>query len=1103
MLDEQQQAEIDRICDEYESRVRQGETPPLRPLLERTHSECHTALLRELLALDAEIHPERWAERLDQARKELPELATQLNAWGQAVAGPSASRDSPGSETIGAFKLLRQIGEGGMGIVYLAEQTRPVRRKVALKVIRRGLDSRQVVARFEAERQTLAMMDHPSIARMLDAGATDDGRPYFAMELVRGKPLNEYCDERNLVIHARLKLFREICDALHHAHQKGIIHRDLKPSNILVTEVNGKPLPKIIDFGLAKALECSLQLSEKTMCTEFGQVLGTVKYMSPEQAGQDSLDVDTRTDIYALGVILYELLTGTTPLQDDSVRGKAILDLLRLVREFEPPRPSSRLLDSSDPSIVTEAAKHRGAAPQKLRQALSGDLDWIVMKAVDKDRTRRYESAAALALDIERFMSQQPVSARPPTIGYLVHKFVAKHRTLVGVLAALLAMLLLGVIVSTRFAIRARRSERIATDSLQLAERNEAEALKSRQQALDAVHQFFTLVSDEELLNAPGLQPLRKKLLRRATEFYAQMVRDDSSNIPSRLAEAKLRYAILLDKLGETEAGITEIEDALRILETTETKGEKGDTGELEPQLLLRLGEFHAGLRRIDRARQILDQARQLAEARIQSTPGAKSAMLLASVLLKDAHLAQETGQTLLAIKQAERASHILKEHAPKPAASADYLDAQARCLTTLADLQPNEVGIRCLDEAIDLRRQLQQADPNQLTNRWLLGSTLGKRAYRTFRDEPETAFRLFAEAESCLQNLHTESPAVLSYRRSLANIWDNHAFALHQTGLMSPEAVRLAQWQDALRLYRQGAELLGAKFATEEGAAMDVNEVAPNEMGLVAMIANGLALVHRDQGNITAALARYQDALEIQRRQAAAQPDVVRPHLDICGTLLNMARTHAAFGKIEESIRFHLEAIAGVEQLTTRFPDDGGLRGYIFDFTSSLNATLLEQGTREQIQAHSIDQRMETTTADSAWQPDRTQSLQAEVQHALIAIYLGDLASYDRIRPSLEGKDVSTSIHYETAKALAHAHQSGATAIMLPAEDQRKLLDWASDRMTSVARLGGKTRSQLHDEELFKYVDEQLGPTHSAKSPDEGNETGNETEAGTNTADG
>lgn len=1085
VLDEQQQAHIDQLCDEYESQLRRGETLPLRPFLDRVHLACQTALLRELLALDAEMYPERWGERLSQVREEFPEHATDLDAWEKSLRGANGLPGSPQPDMIGPFKLWRQIGEGGMGVVYLAIQSRPVRRKVALKVIRRGLDSRKVVARFEAERQSLAMMDHPSIARMLDAGTTDDGRPYFAMELVRGKPLNEYCDERNLAIQARLKLFRQICDAVHHAHQKGIIHRDLKPSNILVTDVDGQPQPKIIDFGLAKALECSVQLTEKTMCTEFGQVLGTVKYMSPEQAGQDSLDVDTRTDIYALGVILYELLTGTTPLQDDSVRGKAILDLLRLVREFEPPRPSSRLQNTSDPSIATEVAKRRGAAPQKLRQVLSGDLDWIVMKAVEKDRTRRYESAAALALDIERFISQQPISARPPTIGYLINKFVSKHRGLVGVLAALLSMLVCGVIISTRFAIHARRAEKVATDSLQLAERNEAAALKSRQQALDAVHEFFTLVSDEELLNTPGLQPLRKKLLQRATEFYANMIREDKSNIPSRLAEAKLRYAILLDKLGDTHAGITEIEDALKILKSSESKAEDSQARVLELHLLSRLGEFHADLRNVDRAREALDQARQLAEIRIQSTPSAESAMLLASVLLEDANLARDTGQTPLAIKRAETASQVLNEHASKTATST-YLDAQARCLITLADLQPNENGIRCLDEAIDLRRQIQHANPDQLTNRWLLGSTLSKRAFQTFRDEPEIAFRMFAEAESCLQILHAENPAVLNYRISLATVWDNHAFALHQSGLMSPEAERQSQWQDALRLYRQAAELLGARFPADDAGAIDANGVAFNELGLVAMIANGLALVHRDQGNAAAALARYHDALEIQRRQAAAQPGVVRPHLDICGTLLNMARTHASFGNVAESIRMHQEAIAGVEQLLKRFPDDGSLRSYIFDFTSSLNGILLELGTCEQILTYGVDQRNRINAADSEWHPDRMQSVEAELQHALTAIYTKDLASYESLRSIFDGEDVAVNIHYQTAKALAHAHQWAMNVSKLPVDDQRKLLDWASDRMTSLIRLGKQTRSQLHEEVLLKYVDEQLEKTPSANTADE-----------------
>ncbi len=331
---------------------------------------------------------------------------------------------------IGPYKLLQKIGEGGMGEVWMADQEEPIRRRVALKLIKRGLDNKQIIARFEAERQALAMMDQQNIAKVLDAGTTDNGAPYFVMELVQGIPLTKYCDQNRLSIDERLELFLPVCQAVQHAHQKGIIHRDLKPSNVLVCQYDGKPIPKVIDFGLAKALQHQSRLTDKTMFTEFGQVVGTLQYMSPEQAGLNQLDIDTRTDIYSLGVMLYELLTGSTPIDADSMRQQAILQVLETIRSKDPPRPSMRLS-----SVAQEAAsgisEQRRIEVSKLRSILSGELDWIVMKALEKDRTRRYESASGFAADIRRYLNHEPVLARPPSVGYRLKKFVRKNRAAV------------------------------------------------------------------------------------------------------------------------------------------------------------------------------------------------------------------------------------------------------------------------------------------------------------------------------------------------------------------------------------------------------------------------------------------------------------------------------------------------------------------------------------------------------------------------------------------------------------------------------------------------------------------------------------------------
>ena len=316
--------------------------------------------------------------------------------------------ERPGT-VIGPYKLMEQIGEGGMGVVYVAEQTQPVRRKVALKIIKPGMDTKQVIARFEAERQALAMMDHPNIAKVLDGGTTESGRPYFVMELVRGIPITEYCDREQLSIPERLELFVLVCRAVQHAHQKGIIHRDLKPSNILVTVIDGAPVPKVIDFGVAKATGAAL--TERTLYTAFHQFVGTPLYMSPEQAELSGMDVDTRSDIYSLGVLLYELLTGTTPFDQETFRTAAFDEMRRIIREQEPPKPSTRL--STLGATRTTVSAKRKADARQLDRTVRGELDWIVMKALEKDRRRRYETANDFAADVMRYLTDQPVAGLP------------------------------------------------------------------------------------------------------------------------------------------------------------------------------------------------------------------------------------------------------------------------------------------------------------------------------------------------------------------------------------------------------------------------------------------------------------------------------------------------------------------------------------------------------------------------------------------------------------------------------------------------------------------------------------------------------------------
>jgi serine/threonine protein kinase/tetratricopeptide (TPR) repeat protein len=441
-------------------------------------------------------------------------------------------KEKPGA-AIGPYKLLERLGEGGMGSVYLAEQEHPVRRRVALKIVKSGIDSSRVLARFDQERQALTMMDHPNIARALDAGTTETGRPYFVMELVAGIPITRYCDQEHLTPDERLELFIPVCQAVQHAHQKGIIHRDIKPSNVLIALYDGVAVPKVIDFGVAKATR--QKLTERTMVTEVGSIVGTLEYMAPEQAELNNLDIDTRADIYSLGVLLYELLTGSPPFTSQQLRSAAFVEMLRLIREVEPPRPSTRLSSSGE---LANIAANRKLEPNRLTKLVEDDLDWIVMKALEKDRNRRYATATALADDVKRYLFDEPVLAGPPTAGYRLRKFLRRNKR--AVMAAAMVMLaLVGGIVGTSWGLikadqaldaeadQRRVAEKLAHEKAALADVERQSRERAEQQSDLALKTLNLVVFNiqTKLANIPGVQAVRRSLIGTAIDGLRQVAR--------------------------------------------------------------------------------------------------------------------------------------------------------------------------------------------------------------------------------------------------------------------------------------------------------------------------------------------------------------------------------------------------------------------------------------------------------------------------------------------------------------------------------------------------------------------------------------------------
>jgi serine/threonine protein kinase/tetratricopeptide (TPR) repeat protein len=711
-----------------------------------------------------------------------------------ASAPKNSPNEGPGTR-IGPYKLLQKIGEGGFGIVYMAEQDKPVHRRLAFKIIKPGMDSAQVIARFEAERQALAMMDHQSIAKVFDAGTTDSGRPFFVMELVHGVRITKYCDDNHLTVRERLELVVGVCKAVQHAHQKGIIHRDLKPSNVLVSLNDGQPVPKIIDFGVAKAVE--QRLTERTMFTEFGQIVGTYEYMSPEQAEMSHLGVDTRSDIYSLGVMLYELLTGSTPLARQRLRAAGLTEMLKIIKEEEPPRPSTRLSATQEAAQIAAA---RRTEPVRLGKLLRGELDWVVMKCLEKDRARRYATANAMARDIERYLHDEPVEAGPPGAGYRLKKLARKHRTALAIAGVIALLLVLAGAVSAWQAVRATLAEHRA-----LAERDRAELEKDRAEqernraeasfkmARETVDRFFTQVADSPTLKAQGMEKFRKDLLGSAKEFYERFIREqlDAPQVRHDLGRAHVRLAKIQEVLGDHAAAQAMSERAIEILsalarEHPEATAYQSDLAKAH----FGLGVIYSNIGRFDNAKSAHQQALAIQERLAGDHPGvaeyqrdlAITQSALGVLYYRAGHLDKSQAsqeQALVTWNQ------LLGNNAHLPEDRHGLASAQYRLGATYVDRGQSEKAEATLTEAASTYQAMVADYPDVPEYRQSLGSVysaLGGLYLNNMR-RADKAEAVHEQARQIFEKLALEHPDVLGFGFEVGNCYANLAFDAEVAG--------------------------------------------------------------------------------------------------------------------------------------------------------------------------------------------------------------------------------------------------------------------------------------------------------------------------------
>jgi serine/threonine protein kinase/tetratricopeptide (TPR) repeat protein len=834
------------------------------------------------------------------------------------VAGPAAALvdtgDKPISERpgsiIGPYKLMEQIGEGGMGLVFVAEQQHPVRRKVALKVIKPGMDTRQVIARFEAERQALALMDHPNIARVLDGGETGSGRPFFVMELVKGVPVTEYCDQNQMPVRERLQLFLHVCQAVQHAHQKGIIHRDIKPSNVLVMSHDGTPLVKVIDFGVAKAV--GQKLTDKTLYTQFTQLVGTPLYMSPEQAGESGLDVDTRSDIYSLGVLLYELLTGTTPFNKERLKDADYDEIRRIIREEEPPKPSTRI--STLGQAATTVSTQRKSDPKRLSQLFRGELDWIVMKCLEKDRNRRYETANGFAMDVQRYLADEPVLACPPSAWYRLRKLVRRNKGKVTAAAAMLALVLAGTAGSTWQAVRATRAEH-RTSAAQIQTREALDALTE-----DVVQTMFT--------KQPQLGEQEKAFLRKVLGFYETITTESAQSAEARFLSAKGSFTVahlraLLGEHGEAAAGYRQAESLLEQLaaEFPEAAEYRHQLARTEANLgieLAKLGmQAEAGaafLRTIAFYTTLVGDVPQELEYRLE----------LANSYNNLGHLRELQHNHADAEENLRHSLYLKQELVDRAPDQPRYLMELSRGLSGLGGLLGKE------EKYSDSEQSYRQAVKTQekyiakgramaRDRQWLADSYHGLGIALAELKRPQDAEAALRQSLEVRRKLADEFPSVLEYRCELATNTSDLARCLT---LLGDNAAAEELYREALELRRAIVQQAGT---------------VPGYRQELATSYHSLAWVLNVTGRPKEAESAWHASLEIWQQLAVELPQVPDYQDGLAGALTNLARLHNQHGEFAAAVALLEKARSHSQAALDKRPKDPGFRGSYRDHLVAL----------------------------------------------------------------------------------------------------------------------------------------------------------------------